>query len=189
MRDGEERLARDVLDFWFGDGEEPHWRDAWFKRDDSFDAAIRERFGEAVEAAVAGKLGSLAETRDGALALVLMLDQFTRNIHRGTPHAFSGDAQARRVADSAIAKGFDRTLPRLKRLFFYMPFEHSEDLKDQERAVALIDSLGLPEPTDYAVRHRDVIARFGRFPHRNAILGRASTPEEEAFLKEPGSSF
>jgi uncharacterized protein (DUF924 family) len=141
----------------------------------------------------------LNNTSRGRLALILLLDQLPRSIHRGTPEAFAQDAAARQVADSGLAAGADRLLRPIERLFFYLPFEHSEDLADQHRSVRLFRELGesvlesqrdvFSGFLDYAVRHREVIERFGRFPHRNRILGRESTPEELAFLEEPGSSF
>lgn len=176
---------RDVLAFWFAPGGE----DRWFTPDPAFDAEIGQRFGALVEEALAGGLAAWAETPDGALALCLLLDQFPRNLWRGTPRAFAGDAMARALAADALAAGHDRAMPVDRRLFLYLPFEHSEELADQQRCLALVGTLGDARLLDYARRHRDVIARFGRFPHRNAILGRPSTPEEARFLQQPGSSF
>ncbi|HET6468179.1 MAG TPA: DUF924 family protein [Geminicoccaceae bacterium] len=176
---------RDVLDFWFGERASA----LWFEKDPAFDAEIRERFLALVEAAAAGAHDDWLETPEGALALVVLLDQFPRNMHRGRPAAFAHDARAREVAAAALARGHDRALPAAQRSFLYLPFEHSEDLVDQDRSVALFRALGDPVGLDYAVRHREIVARFGRFPHRNAILGRASTPEEEVFLEGPQSSF
>jgi uncharacterized protein (DUF924 family) len=178
-------MIQDVLDFWFAD----HAKPLWFEKDPAFDASIRERFAGLIEAGGAGALDDWLETPEGALALVLLLDQFPRNIHRGRPLAFAYDAKAREVAKAALARGHDRALPEDRRFFFYLPLEHSEDLADQERSVALFEALGDPQMIDYAVRHREIIARFGRFPHRNAILGRPATPEEEVFLEGPQSSF
>jgi uncharacterized protein (DUF924 family) len=190
-------LVHDVLSFWFGAPGSPirgTFRDAWFRKDVAFDAEIRRHFFDAAEAAARGELDRLQADREGALALVLLLDQFPRNLFRGQARAFAADAKAREVADAAIGRGFDRALPSCERLFFYLPFEHSESMDDQERAVALFRRLAEEDPgrvdgLDYAIRHRTIIQRFGRFPHRNEALGRESTPDEIAFLKEPGSSF
>ena len=190
-------VTRAVLDFWFLPPDHPahgQARPEWFRKNDSFDATIRERFGADVGTA----LHSIRD--DGPdeelLARILLLDQFTRNIFRGTPRAFAGDAHARAVAETLVAAGRDKNLSPWQRWFAYLPFEHSESLLDQERAVALFAALrremqheAFDNAYDYALRHREVIARFGRFPHRNAMLGRASTAEEIEFLKQPGSSF
>ena len=175
----------DILAFWFSQ----KVRAKWFARDDGFDAELRQRFGALLGQARLGELAHWAESPEGALALVILLDQFSRNIHRGTPEAFAADAQALGVAKHAIARGHDLRLTPDGRGFLYMPFEHSEDIADQDRGVALFEALGAAEPLDYMRRHRDIIACFGRFPHRNAILGRNSTADEVAFLKQPGSSF
>ncbi len=186
----------EVLAFWFGrtDATDPRW----FKRSDAFDAAIRDRFGTTVEAALAGRLDGWAARPPGALALIVLLDQFTRNIHRGTPAAFAGDAQALTLALQLVDSGEHLRLPPLQRWFACLPLEHAEDQALQQQCVRLFEALAAEEgphrealagALDYARRHHDVIARFGRFPHRNAILGRASTPEEAAFLLQPGSSF
>jgi uncharacterized protein (DUF924 family) len=175
----------DILAFWFA----PETRPLWFERDPAFDADIARRFGPMIEEAADGRLAFWGKEPEGALALCLLLDQFPRNIWRGTPRAFAYDIFALGVAEEALAAGHDRALPPDRRLFLYLPLEHSEDLGRQERCVALMAALGDPILLDYAVRHRDIVARFGRFPHRNAILGRDSTPEEQAFLEEPGSSF
>lgn len=180
----------DILDFWFA-GDPAARRPVWFRKDEAFDAGCA-RFVGAHDSAKRGELDRWAETPDGALALLILLDQLSRNLHRGSPEAFAADPKARAIAAAAIAKGFDRALTPVQRMFVYLPFEHSEDRADQDRSVALFesirDALG-GETADYAVRHRDVIQRFGRFPHRNAVLGRASTPEEEAYLAEPGAGF
>jgi len=184
-------LATRILDFWFGDGTAA--RAEWFRKDPTFDDAIRDRFGEAVEAALGGAYADWTATAQGALALVLLLDQFTRNIHRDTPRMFAGDARALAVADAVVAAGRDRELGAHRRWFLYLPFEHAEDPAMQERSVALFARLaedtGLSEPLEWARKHAVVIHRFGRYPHRNDVLGRASTPEEIAFLAEPGSRF
>ncbi|MEZ4380175.1 MAG: DUF924 family protein [Nannocystaceae bacterium] len=177
---------RDVLDFWFSDRVSAKW---WVK-DPDFDAEVAARLGELHRQAAAGALDDWAATAEGALARVLLLDQVPRNIYRDTPAAFASDAQARRATEAALDAGHDAALPEpSQRLFLYLPLEHSESLADQERCVALMAALGNAMWHDYAVRHRDIVARFGRFPHRNAILGRESTAEELAFLEQPGSSF
>jgi uncharacterized protein (DUF924 family) len=184
--------AARVLDFWLRPHDaqgQPIWREEWFKNDAALDRAIAVNFADAVEQALAGRLDGMAVDADGALALVILLDQFPRNLYRGTAKAFAGDARARTIARQAIARNFDRAMPRYGRMFLYLPFEHSEDLADQERSVQLVGALHDDNLTKYAVAHRDIIARFGRFPHRNAMLGRTSTAEELAFLKQPGSSF
>jgi uncharacterized protein (DUF924 family) len=167
------------------------WREAgparWFSKDAAFDAAFRERFLVAHEAAAAGELQDWPASAEGALALVLLLDQFPRNAFRGTARVYATDAMARKVADAAIAAGHDRQVDAALRSFFYLPFAHSEELRDLDRCVALNTPLG-GESLRWARHHRDTVARFGRFPHRNAILGRTSTPEEERFLAEGGFS-
>lgn len=180
-----EAAVEKVLSFWFAQTS----RARWFKSDQGFDREIEKRFLSPIEAAARGALEPWVETPRGALALCILLDQFPRNVWRGTPRAFASDAEARRIADAALAAGHDRKLEPDERLFLYLPFEHSESLQDQERSVALFRALGDAEQLDYAVRHRDIIARFRRFPHRNRVLGRDSTPEELAFLQQPGSSF
>lgn len=185
-------VVSDLLGFWFGadnDPEHDSFRQWWFERDDAVDAKLSARFGTAYREAAAGELDHLLVDASGALALVLLLDQLPRNLFRGQPRAFATDDKARIVAEEALARGHAGALPPVRRMFLYLPFEHSEAIVDQERSVALFRDLGLEQPLDYAIRHRDVIVRFGRFPHRNAVLGRASTPEELAFLEEPGSSF
>lgn len=185
-------LARDILAFWFGPA--PHAeRDVWFRKDDAFDATIRARFGDAVEAAIGGAYERWSATPRGALARILLLDQFTRNIHRGTPRAFAGDARALEIAARAVDAGFDRELDAFERWFCYLPFEHAESAAVQERSLALFGALaeetGRRDPLVWAEKHAAVVRRFGRYPHRNALLGRPSTPDEIAFLREPGSSF
>jgi uncharacterized protein (DUF924 family) len=184
-------LAAEILDFWFPP-DSPGERDVWFRKDAAFDRAIRERFGTAIAAGCAGAFGDWCGTPRGALARVVLLDQLARNAFRDTPDAFAGDAGALATAEDAIERGFDRSLDLHGRWFLYMPFQHSEQLAIQDRAIALYTSLaadGLASPLPWAERHRDVIRRFGRFPHRNAILGRVSTPDEAAFLEQPGSRF
>lgn len=187
----------DVLAFWFGVPGDRHYgkeRIQWFKKDDAFDAAIRARFEPLIEQALGGELSSWIATTDGTLAAIIVLDQFTRNVYRGTPRAFAGDVQALSLARKLVASSADRKLPGVRRMFVYLPFEHAEDLRTQEESLGLFKSLGEDEPAHagllkWAKSHHAIVARFGRFPHRNAILGRASTPEEVAFLREPGSSF
>jgi uncharacterized protein (DUF924 family) len=195
--------AEAVLAFWFmpatdaARAAEPdaplQERREWFGKDPAFDAAIRTRFGPLIAQALAGGLGEWCTTARGALARVLVLDQFTRNAFRDSPAAFAGDERARATADAAIARGFDSQLAPLERWFLYMPFEHGEAPEDQARSLEVFGRLaaetGLRSPLDWAERHAEVIRRFGRFPHRNAILGRESTPEELEFLRAPGSRF
>jgi uncharacterized protein (DUF924 family) len=179
--------ARHVLDFWFGATDAP--RPEWFRKDEVFDASIRENFGASIEAALTGGLLDWDATPDGALARVIVLDQFTRNAFRGTPRAFAGDVLALEAARAMLLRGDDRSLPPLRRVFAYLPFEHAEDRDSQRESVRLFEALALDDYADYARRHAAVIERFGRFAHRNAILARDSSPEEIAFLEQPGSSF
>lgn len=186
---------RAVLEFWYS----PRARPLWFEKDKAFDDEIRSRFGAAVHAAQQGDLDSWQQSAESTLALLLLLDQFGRNIYRGQAKAYLGDARARQVADRAIARGFDQHFSFQQQRFFYLPFEHSENLEDQRRAIELFslaldraapeDRDAAAEQLDYAHRHRIVIERFGRFPHRNEALGRPSSDAEIAFLREPGSSF
>ncbi len=174
-------VAGDVIAFWRVAG-----REKWFVKDAAFDATIREKFLATYEAAAAGRLAEWEATAEGALALLIVLDQFPRNIFRGSARAFAADPLARAAANRAIARGFDRAISAAERQFFYLPFEHSEDLTDQERALALFRSTGDAELLRWAQLHADIIRRFGRFPHRNAALGRVTTPEERAFLDGDG---
>jgi uncharacterized protein (DUF924 family) len=181
---------REVLDMWFSEAARAHWFDV----DPAFDAELRTRFGEVVQAAARGELAAWEAAPESCLALVIVLDQLTRNMHRGTAGAFANDARALAIAERAIDRGFDASVPPIQRAFFYLPFEHVEDLAHQRRSVALFERLAPELPSDndaleYARKHLVIIERFGRFPHRNAILGRPSTPEELAFLQEPDSSF
>jgi uncharacterized protein (DUF924 family) len=186
-----------VLEFWFGPPDDPGHqlpRPAWFRKDPAFDLQVRERFGATIEAALAGRLKTWATEPLPALAQVIVLDQFTRNAFRDTARAFAGDERALAAARAMVDSGEDRGLSGVQRQFVYMPFEHAEDLAAQEQALQLFSRLGEDEPAladllRWARAHHDIVARFGRFPHRNALLGRVSTPEEEAFLKTPGSSF
>jgi uncharacterized protein (DUF924 family) len=171
----------DVLAFWRAAGP-----GKWFKKDDAFDAEIKACFLASVETAAEGHLAAWETTSEGALALLILLDQFPRNIFRGSARAFAADALARAVADRAIGQGFDQRIPPVERLFFYLPFEHSEGLADQERAVALIRALDNADLLKWAELHADIIRRFGRFPHRNSVLGRTTTTDEQAFLDGGG---
>lgn len=175
----------DVLSFWF----EATPLEKHFKVDPALDAEIGRRFRPLIETALAGRIDDWAATADGALASILVLDQFTRNTARGTPAAYGGDRKALTICKTALSQGFDQSLTPYRALFLIMPLMHSENLADQERCVELIEPLDLKEAFDAAVRHREIVARFGRFPHRNAVLGRKTTAEEAAFLKEPNSSF
>lgn len=184
-----------LLDFWFGAGTADHLRPrrVWFMPDAAFDAEIRGRFLEDWERAERGELAGWAHARESCLALVILCDQVPRNLFRGLAKAFSTDPLARAAARVAVDRGDDQALAPVQRWFLYLPFEHSEDLQDQRRSVALFEQLrGDPDSEaaiDFARRHLDIVERFGRFPHRNRALGRTSTPEEEAFLRTPGSSF
>jgi len=166
------------------------WREAgpakWFVKDAAFDAEITARFLPAYEAAAAGELADWENSATGAFALLLLLDQFPRNIFRGSARTFAADPLAREVAHRVINRGFDRAFPPNERTFFYLPFEHSENLADQERCVALTRASGDAEALKWAELHADIIRRFGRFPHRNAVLGRETTPDEQAFLDAGG---
>lgn len=186
----------DVLDFWFGaPGTEQFGRarDFWFTKSAATDGLIRDRFGPAVEAALRGELRHWADgDARGALALVLLLDQFTRNIHRDSARAFAGDDAALAVARRLVADGRHLQLSPVERWFAYLPYEHSERLEDQRESLRLFGRLaqeGLGEPLVWAQKHHDVIARFGRYPHRNELLGRESTAEEIEFLRQPGARF
>jgi uncharacterized protein (DUF924 family) len=191
----------EILRYWFSRLDEnglspPAQHQLWFQSRPETDTHMRKQFGEAVRSALAGRLDHWAREPDGLMALALLLDQFTRNIFRGTPGAFSGDARALGLAQSAVNEGIDRSMPAIHRVFLYIPYEHSEDLEVQERGILCFDRLLEDSPADvreallgyreYAVAHRDVIAQFGRFPHRNTILGRQSTPAELLHLERHG---
>jgi len=186
-----------VLDFWFGAPGSSAFgtaRKAWFSKDAAFDAAIRERFGALVERALGGELAAWSDDPRSALARILLLDQFTRNAFRGTAQSFAGDASALLAARRMVRSRQDEALPPFMRAFAYLPFEHAEDPAMQDEAIRLFSRLVNDAPEhadmlDYAHRHRQVIERFGRFPHRNQILGRPSTAEEIAFIEQPGSAF
>jgi uncharacterized protein (DUF924 family) len=180
----------DVLAFWFA-GDPTLRRKVWFQKDADFDAACG-RFADAARTARQGAFDAWADTPCGVLALVLLLDQFPRNLHRGSAEAFASDAHARQVARAAIARGHDQGLNPVERMFLYLPFEHAENLADQDESVRLYEALRAElgdETVKYATDHRDVIRRFGRFPHRNAALGRVNTAEEAAYLAQPGAGF
>ena len=180
-----------LLDFWFGppDSRDFGWpREVWFQGGPEFDELCR-RFEPAVQEALAGGFDEWRWRPRRCLALILLLDQFPRNIYRGTARAFAGDPRARELAHFAVARGFDRAVSCGLRTFFYLPLEHSESLADQELVVRLFDAYGRAGSGEYGRKHRDIIRRFGRFPHRNAVLGRASTPEEEAFAADPENRF
>jgi len=181
----------EVLDFWFGapnSRERGQPRKLWFQKSEPFDAEIRRRFLATWERAARGELGPWQTTPLASLALVVTLDQFPRNMFRGTARSFASDSLALATARETTARGFDLLLSPVERLFIYLPFEHAEDLAAQRRSLALCHALD-PQDMQYAKRHYEIIARFGRFPHRNAALGRQSTAEEAEFLKQPGSSF
>ena len=185
-----------VLDFWFGAPGSPghgRSRSAWFKKSDAFDQEVRARFLPLHELAAGGRLAAWDEGPRSLLALIIVLDQFPRNIYRNDARSFATDAQALAAAQRMVARGWDMKLLPIERQFAYLPFEHAEDLAMQQRALELFRRLSedpaLADVPEWTRKHHDVIARFGRFPHRNAILGRASTPEEIEFLMQPGSSF
>ena len=173
--------AAEVVEFWREAG-----GDKWFAKNAAFDADIRRRFLPTYEAAAAGKLAAWQETAQGTLALLILLDQFPRNMFRGQARAFATDPQAMAVTAHAIIRGFDAQVPPELRAFFYVPFEHSENLVDQQHGIALYKAAGDADGLKWAKLHADIIRRFGRFPHRNPALGRATTPEEQAFLDGGG---
>lgn len=181
--------AREVLDFWFGREDDPEYgqfREEWFRKDPEFDYRVTEQFADLYEEAAAGELDGWRDDVERCLALVIVLDQFPRNMFRGEARAFAADGKARDAARALLPRAGE--LSPDERLFAWLPFEHSESRDDQDLACDLIAPLG-EELLRYAQRHREIIERFGRFPHRNAILGRESTPEEIEFLKQPGSGF
>ena len=187
----------EVLQFWFGGSSDEMLalpRDAWFKKDAVFDGIIRERFAALVDALQAGKLPPALDDARQALAWLIVADQFPRNLFRGEARAFASDALARDVAHAVLAGGLDAELPPVARWFCYLPLEHSESLADQDESVRRFAALppgspGYANVLDFARRHQAIIVRFGRFPHRNAALGRSNTPEETLFLQQPGSGF
>jgi uncharacterized protein (DUF924 family) len=188
--------ATEILEFWFGDPEAVDYgksRSVWFQKDEAFDQLLRDRFFSLYEQAAAGVLEQWKEDAQSCLALIILLDQLPRNLFRNTPKVFATDSQALATAKYAIAQRYDQSLLPVQRWFIYLPFEHSESKEEQARSLQLWEQLrGDPDSDsaiDYARRHAEVIQRFGRFPHRNSILGRLSTLEEIEFLKQPGSSF
>ncbi|MDJ0738029.1 MAG: DUF924 family protein [Nostocaceae cyanobacterium] len=188
--------AKEILNFWFGQPDEPGYgkpRKIWFSKKPEFDEELQTRFFTDYQKAATGYLDDWRDTPESCLALILLLDQFPRNMFRGTADAFATDWEALSVAQLTVARRFDREMLPVQRWFIYLPFEHSENLEHQNLAVSLFQQLqNDPDSAsciDYAIRHRSIIERFGRFPHRNAILGRASTPDEQEFLQEAGSSF
>jgi len=188
--------AGEVLDFWFGREGEPgygEFREAWFRKDPTFDADVTERFADLYEEAVAGGLDGWRDDARSCLALVIVLDQFPRNMFKGDGRTHAADGVALESSKYALEHVLDRELPAFQKMFLYMPFMHSENSEDQRRSVELFGLLanepGAPDVTSYAVGHREIVERFGRFPHRNGILDRETTPEEVEFLKTEGSSF
>ena len=187
--------AEEVLDFWFGREGEPgygEFREAWFRKDPEFDELVRNRFQDLHEEAAMGGLDDWKQEARSCLALVILLDQFPRNMFRGDPRSYATDRKAQEIAEYAVDRALDRELPAFQRMFLYMPFMHSENLGHQRRSVELFRILAGEDEGDsssYAVRHMEIIERFGRFPHRNEVLGRRTTPEEAEFLTQPGSSF
>jgi uncharacterized protein (DUF924 family) len=185
-----------ILDFWFGKPDEEEYgkpRQVWFRKNSAFDAVVRSRFLSTYQQAAPGEFDDWKATPAGCLALIILLDQFPRNLFRNQPQAFATDRQALSLAEYAVDRGFDRELLPVQRWFIYLPFEHSENLDHQQRCVELFAQLegnrDNAAAIDSALRHQEIIERFGRFPHRNKILGRESTPEEEEFLQQSGSSF
>jgi uncharacterized protein (DUF924 family) len=186
----------EVLDFWFGregDPEYGQFREEWFRKDPEFDARVTKQFADLYEEAAAGNLDGWREGAESCLALVIVLDQFPRNMFRGDGRTHAEDDRALGAAAYAVEHALDRELPAFQRMFLYMPFMHSENVEDQRRSVELFERLageeGAPDVVSYAVGHRDIVEQFGRFPHRNEILGRETTPEEAVFLTKEGSSF
>ncbi len=178
---------KDILAFWFEETQPAQW----FQVNPDFDQALRDRFEDEYDKAFRGILDDWKRDSDGCLALCLLLDQFPRNMYRGTPRAFATDGRALVISKFALAKGFDQVLAPIKRRFLYLPFEHSENLNDQRKAAELFEKIKKDDPLgyDYAMRHLKVIEQFGRFPHRNKILGRMNTPEEEEYLAQSGAGF
>ncbi|PJB71765.1 MAG: DUF924 domain-containing protein [Alphaproteobacteria bacterium CG_4_9_14_3_um_filter_47_13] len=183
MRD----TKQEIIHFWFQETEPSQW----FQKNEGFDESIRTRFRVTYNMARDGLCDGWKEDAAGCLALCIVLDQFPRNMFRGEPESFATDGQALLVTKYAVSRGFDQILPALQRRFLYLPYEHSEVMEDQKKSVAFFEALKNEDPMgyDYALRHYDVIAQFGRFPHRNIILGRKNTPEEEEYLAKPGAGF
>ena len=190
------KKAREIMEFWFGDT--TGFRSEWFQKNSAFDEKIREKFGEDLERAIAGEYDDWAETAQGRMALIILLDQFSRNLFRGSPKSFAQDKKALNLTLEGLKLGHDREISPVQRTFFYLPLEHSEDLEMQDLAMEkfteLLEEQGEEDEVaktslEYARRHHLIIERFGRFPHRNEVLGRKSTPEELHFLTQPNSSF
>jgi len=180
---------RKVLDFWFGRGRAPRFKRFWFAKSPATDRKIRARFAKALEAAKKGRFAAWKKTPRGRLALIILLDQFSRNIYRGDRRAFAADAQALKLAQEGVRARVDRKLHPLERIFFYMPFMHSEKKVHQRKSVELFRKLKMKENLWYAKEHKRIIDEFDRFPHRNAILGRKSTAKELEYLAMPGAGF
>lgn len=186
---------QEVLDFWFGSEDDPDYgtfRSAWFTKNEDFDNEVRKRFADTYEMAATGELDGWREEAGSCLALIIVLDQFSRNMFRGDGRTHAADGKALETARYAVENALDRELPMFQRHFVYMPYMHSEDIEVQRRSEALFERLredGGPNLIEYAVGHREIVERFGRFPHRNSILDRETTSEEVEFLKGPGSSF
>lgn len=188
--------AKEIMEFWFGDTTE--FRQEWFQKNPEFDEKIRQKFGEDLEAAIRGEYDDWAKTPEGRMALIILLDQFSRNLFRGSPRSFGQDDKALELTLEGIELGHDLKVPPIQRTFFYLPLEHSEELEMQNLALKkygeLLEAQGeedyvAKQSLEYARRHHVIIERFGRFPHRNEVLGRESTPEELHFLTQPNSSF
>jgi uncharacterized protein (DUF924 family) len=186
----------EVLDFWFGQEGDPEYgqfRNEWFRKDPEFDAGVTRQFADLYEEAAARDLDRWCDDAESCLALVIVLDQFPRNMFRGDGRTHAEDGRALEASKYAVEHALDRELPTFQRMFLYMPFMHSENVEDQRRSVELFERLageqGAPDVVSYAVAHRDIVEQFGRFPHRNEILGRETTPEEAVFLTKEGSSF
>ena len=178
-------MLNQVIDFWF----EEITAAQWWKKDADFDAQVTQRFASTLDAALAGELADWRVTALGRLAEIIVLDQFSRNIFRNDARSFAADPMALALAQQSVALGVDRSLPSEQRCFLYMPYMHSESRWVHERAVPLFTALGQPSNLEFELKHKAIIDRFGRYPHRNALLGRTSTAEELAFLEQPGSSF
>lgn len=175
----------DILDFWFSDAVEPFW----FRKDAVFDEELRKKFLPVYQKAAAGELDNWKDSAEGTLVLIIVLDQFSRNLFRDSAQAFATDEAARALTYHALEQDYDSALSDAQRVFCYMPLMHSESLADQEKSVELYSALGRESNNDYAIRHRDVITKFGRFPHRNAALGRINTEEEKTYLAQPDAGF
>jgi uncharacterized protein (DUF924 family) len=183
-------IPRGILDFWF-EGDASEWRNKWFDKNADFDGACAG-FSAAIREARAGRYDHWTSTPKDALALIVLLDQLSRNVFRGSAEAFAADPRACEIARGMIVRGFDTTFAPFERMFVYLPLEHAESIEDQDESVRLFESLRDDlgaETVEYAYRHRDVIRQFGRFPHRNAVLGRVNTPAEEEYLAQSGASF